>query len=58
MIVGLYCSHSVIRLHIDDTVTIDDVMTVKHSIEEELHHIPNLQSAVIDICNSDSHHHH
>ena len=47
--------HSVIRLQIDDSVTIDDVLNAKHAIEHELHHIPNLQSAVIDICKHECH---
>ena len=46
-----------IRLRIDDSVTIEEVMKAKHKVEHELHHIPNLQSAVIDICKPENHSH-
>ena len=43
-------SHSVVRLYVAKGVTLDDVMSVKQGVEEKLHHIHNLQSVVIDIC--------
>ena len=43
------CSHSVVELHIDDSVTLKQVLDVKEAMEHHLHEIHNMQSVVIDI---------
>ena len=45
--------HSVVHLMIDDAVTLNQVMTVKEAMEDELRHIHNMQSVVIDIEKED-----
>lgn len=49
MIVNVNGSHSVVRLRVSEDIPLNDVLSVKQSVEEELHHIHNLQSVVIDI---------
>lgn len=49
--------HSIIHLTVDDAVTLNQVMTVKEAMEDELRHIHNMQSVVIDIEKEDVHPH-
>ena len=49
------CSHTVVELHIDDSVTLKQVLDVKEAMKRHLHEIHNMQSVVIDFEEEYSH---
>ena len=50
--------HSVIKLKIDESIGVNELFDAKARIEEEMHHISNLQTVVIDVCGNHDHEHH
>ena len=51
----MICSHTVVELHIDDSVTLKQVLDVKEAMKRHLHEIHNMQSVVIDFEEEHSH---
>ena len=49
------CSLTVVELHIDDSVTLKQVLDVKEAMKRHLHEIHNMQSVVIDFEEEHSH---
>ena len=45
-----------VKLKIDESIEVNELLDAKARIEEEMHHVSNLQTVVIDVCGNHDHH--